>query len=446
MKKIILLITFLFFLIIFNVIYHDHTFASFKINPDFIEAEVKSGNNKIGSIEIGNNSEEIVHFKIIIAGYGHDLNGNTQILEPDTNPLSCVNYIEVNPEDFYIEPGKDQVINLSATIPDGIQGGRYAVLMAVTVPDQDIPVSTVSRLGVPIRLTIKNSNLIKTGKILETGIKNMESNKPLELITIFQNDGNIHYKVQSYSRIYNSTGEIIGTVYSNSGNVLPGYSRELISQWVPGIKLEKNVYTIATKVISENGYEIASKIWTFEIGNEYVPPPPPASITLKPAEAAALHTDDGRIFIDFPRGAVLGETVVSLRSYSPEQVPAPPAGYRVGATCFRVDGLTGLLAKEAKITVKYSSADLEKAGGDPARLRLARWDEAEGRWTILKTGLDKNTQTLTADTSRFSIWAVMADARSASGFNWRLLSTIGLIVVLVVIGVLLVTGRKKKQN
>jgi hypothetical protein len=120
-----------------------------------------------------------------------------------------------------------------------------------------------------------------------------------------------------------------------------------------------------------------------------------------------LETKNKEISISFPKGAVTGQVEVSLRSYPLEQIPAPPAGFNPATTCFRIDGLTGLLAKEATVTVKYTAADLDKAGGDASRLRLARWDEAGSQWSVLKMGVDKKALALTTSTNRLSIWAVM---------------------------------------
>ena len=386
---------------------------------------------------------------IEVLGYGSTPENDTLPLAPeeDTGAHSARRFIQPSQLKVLCEPGQTAKAEVTVTVPKDIRpGGYYAILRFATAPPEgSSTVGTVQSIVLPVKFTVPGE-LVHTGKI--TGISTSEatSGNPVEIYLLFQNTGNHHFGIKGSIEVLNSAGQLLDTVYVNSFSPVPDGIKKIRAYYVPQAPLATGTYRLKARLTLEDGSLLDEAEGSFEVKAPYVPPPPPASITLKPAEAAALHTDDGRIFIDFPRGTVLGETVVSLRSYPPEQVPAPPPGYKTGITCFRVDGLTGLLAKEAKITVKYSSADLEKAVGDPARLRLARWDEAEGRWTILKTGLDRNTQTLTTSTSRFSIWAVMADARPAGSFNWRLLSTIGLIVVLVVIGVLLVTGRKKKQN
>jgi hypothetical protein len=153
---------------------------------------------------------------------------------------------------------------------------------------------------------------------------------------------------------------------------------------------------------------------------------------LTPDSASILQTEDGRISISFPQGAVFSQLEISLRSYPLAQLAAPPFGYSLSASAFRVDGLPGLLAKEATITVKYLPADLERAEGEAARLKLARWDMADGRWTVLATKLDREAMTISADTNQLSIWAIMVGPPAR--VNWPLIA--GVAAGVIVLGLL----------
>ena len=193
---------------------------------------------------------------------------------------------------------------------------------------------------------------------------------------------------------------------SKSSQVLPGYSRELIAEWIPDRDLEPGIYNALASVSLEDGTLLDEAEGSFEVGVLYVPPSPPVSLTLTPASASILKTGDGRISISFSQGAVFSQLEISLLSYPVEQLATPPDGY-LATTAFRIDGLPGLLAKEATVTMKYTEADLDKAEGDASRLRLARWDEADSQWTVLKTKLDREAMTISTTTNQLSIWAVM---------------------------------------
>jgi hypothetical protein len=106
----------------------------------------------------------------------------------------------------------------------------------------------------------------------------------------------------------------------------------------------------------------------------------------------------------------------------------------LGTTCFRVDGLTGLLVKKATVTVKYSSADMDKAGGNAAKLELARWDEGQSGWTVLKTKVNTQASTLTADTNQFSIWAVVVTSSQHATINlWEVIGGAAAGVIIIVL-------------
>ena len=377
------------------------------ISPGSMDMQVPEGQHSLPSITVRNDSDKPMDFEVKLAGYGHNLRGSTEVLEPDTNPLSAVEHITFNPTRFHLEPGERQDVALTVSIPPGTDGGRYAVVLVVGTPAGDEPVQTVSRLGVLVRLTVTGSHLVEQGGIESIGSEAVESGKPIPVKATYANQGNVHYRVQSTVTIFDGGGDILDVVRSRLTMVLPGYSRDLVADWIPDRELEPGVYDALARVSLEDGTLLAEAEGSFEVGMPYVPPAPPVSITLSAASAAILQTEDGRISISFPRGAVFSDVEISLRGYPLDQLAPLPPGYSLAATAFRVDGLPGLLAKEATVTVKYLPADLERAEGEAARLKLARWDEAEGRWTVLKTKLEREAMTISTTTNQLSIWAVM---------------------------------------
>ena len=415
--------------------------AQLGISPGSMDMLVSEGHNSLPSINVRNDSDKPVDFKVELAGYGQDIRGSTEVLEPDTNPLSALAYIKFDPAEFHLEPGQNQEVDLTVSIPEGTDGGRYAILLVVASPKGEEAIKTVSRLGVLVRLTIAGSHLIQEGsiKLIEPG--RIEPNKPILIKVTYANEGNVHYKVQSRVTISNAQGDILGKVESKSALVLPGYSRELIAEWIPERDLQLGIYNMLVSVFLEDGTEIATASGSFEVGQPYVPPPPPASITLTPGRPSILQTGDGRISISFPQGAVISQVEISLRGYPLEEVPAPPPGFNLATTCFRVDGLPGLLAKEATVTVKYTAADLDKAEGDASRLSLARWDEADSQWTVLKTKLDLEAMTISTTTNQLSIWAVMVAPPAM--VNWALIggAAAGVMVVALLVYFLVVRRR-----
>ena len=381
--------------------------AQIAISPGSMDMLVPEGSHALPSITVSNDSDKPMDFEVKLAGYGQGTSGSTEVLEPDTNPLSGVSYVSFDPAEFALEPGESQEIKLTVSIPQGIDGGRYAVVLVIATPGGDQPITTISRMGILVKLTVAGSQLVQQGSIEFIGSEPVESGEPIPIKVTYANEGNVHYEVQSSITIFDAHGDVLDVARTSWAVVIPGYSRELVAEWIPGSDLDPGTYDAQASVYLEDGTLLDEAEGSFEVGMPYVPPSPPVSITLTADSASTLETEDGRFSISFPQGAVFSDVEISLRSYTLDQLPPLPAGYSLAATAFRVDGLPGLLAKEATVTVKYLATDLESAGGDATRLKLARWDTADSRWTVLETSLDREAMTISAKTNQLSVWAIM---------------------------------------
>jgi hypothetical protein len=161
-----------------------------------------------------------------------------------------------------------------------------------------------------------------------------------------------------------------------------------------------------------------------------------ATVYLTPSSATTLQNSDGTISINFPQGAAVTSVQIALQNYLIDQIPPLPSGITTASTCFQVNGLTGLLAKNATVTVKYSLADLDKAGSNASKLQLARWDDGVSQWTILKTTVNTTANTLTATSNQMSIWAVVVGQATSSGIS---LTIIGIIIAVIVVVIAVVS-------
>ena len=150
-----------------------------------------------------------------------------------------------------------------------------------------------------------------------------------------------------------------------------------------------------------------------------------------------LETDNGRISIVFPAGSVIEPVNIMLRDYPLDQLPPLPPGFEAGSTCFRVEGLSGLLLKDAGVNVGYTGADLETADGNTSRLRLAYWDKAKGEWAVLRTTVNKTNMTLSANTNYFSIWSILIAPEPSANLPLIIGSTIGGLLIAGIVAVLL---------
>ncbi len=360
-----------------------------------------------------------------------DLTVEVNDIDNVKSTYSARDFVSVDKISFHLEPGEPQDVTATVHIPSDVgDGGRYAVINLRQKPT-GTGVAPVVAVNVRLYLTIKDSQFIHEGEITEVSAGEAISGKPVNIFITFKNTGNHHFKFKAEVTVSNAQGEVLDTIYTalSPSPVIPSMSKEIKVSFIPKTKLDVGVYSIKSKIMLEDGTVLDTGSATFELTETYLPPPSLASVTLTPGYASVLETKNGGISISFPKGAVIGEVEVSLISYPAEQLPGPPANFNLATTCFRIDGLTGLLLKEATVTVKYTPADLEKAEGDASRLTLARWDEANNQWSVLKTKVDKEANTLSTKTNQLSIWAVMV--APPAGVNWPLIGGIigGVIVV-----------------
>jgi hypothetical protein len=412
-----------------------------------LNPEVQQGSSYTQLLEIGlseNEPETDVYIQIL--SY-NEINGKPEpIQNEDENILfSARPFIEPTDIVLHCKPGEKKRVKINIQIPAKIKsGGRYAIIRFATAPLGANTNSTLnSAIVLPLRITVNGEGaLVHTGEMGTISCEKTQNGKPIIINTLFTNTGNHHYDIKGTIEIRDKSDKLIDVLFVNNASPIPLCTKNILTTFVPKEDLPPGKYYLQERLTLEDGTLLDKAEGEFEIMEVYVPPTPPAEVILKPGILSLLKTEDGRITIEFPKGSVLGETRVSLLSYLPEQLPIPPQRYSIADTCFRIDGLCGLLVKPATLKVQYSNLDLKKAAYDPSRLTLARWDEASLQWTIFKTSNDSKTQTLTIVTDHFSLWTIMA-VPPQSGF--KIIYYLAGVIILATVSFILIKIFKTKS-
>jgi len=108
-------ITGIFMALLTLVILTSPALAQLGISPGSMDMLVPEGQSTLPSITVSNDSDKPMDFEVKLAGYGQGTSGSTEVLEPDTNPLSAVSYISFTPAEFSLEPGEAQEIALTVS-------------------------------------------------------------------------------------------------------------------------------------------------------------------------------------------------------------------------------------------------------------------------------------------------------------------------------------------
>jgi hypothetical protein len=354
--------------------------------------------------------EKPTDIQIDVMGFGQAMDKGYISLDPanDLSPYSGRTLITLSNTTLHLEPGTSQDVKAAIKLPQNVgSGGRYAIVSVHALAKTGQSFTT--GVNVPVFITVSGSTLTETGSILKVDTGVVTIGQPISIITSFKNTGNYHYyHTVNVVTLTNANGNIIArnstppSVYA----IIPGNAVEFTVK--PEAKdLPAGTYTVSSKIILESGRVLDEKTTTFELKESYIPPPTESSVTLSPGRPGTLTSPDGRYSVVFPQGAVLDDVVVVLKPYSRDNLHPAPEGARLGATCFEITGLSGLLSKDATVRVTYSANDLAVAGGDASQLKLSYWDTAQGTWVILPTQLTTQNMKLTATTNHLSIWAIL---------------------------------------
>jgi hypothetical protein len=357
-------------------------------------------------------------YAVDVLGFGQSLAGSYTAIQPDqdTSPRTARPFVSVEAPLIHLKPGGRQPFNATIQVPkDAGAGGYYAIILVhqAAAAGAGQQAAFAVAIAVPVMLTVNGSQLTETGQVTGVSVAPVVPGQPVTVQVNFTNTGNHHYfGLATNVTVLDSGGKPIATASSGpfARAVVPG---QTVRFDVPVLgSIPPGTYTAEVTAVVPDGQVLGEGSAPFTIPQFYAPPIQEAKAEVTPETATTLETPGGAVLIAFPQGAFLSGGEVSVKPYI-GSIPNLPGGVKPGATVFSVEGVMGILAKRATITVRYSDPDLAAAGGDPSLLSLARWDQSDGRWTILPTRADSSAHTLTAETDRFSLWAVVAGTSAA---------------------------------
>ena len=367
------------------------------------------------SIGSGENPTDVL---VEVYGFGQNMDQGYSALTPanDLSPYSARSFITLDNSSAHLQPGVAQSIHAKIAVPANAgPGGRYALIYIHAIAGKGQSFTTA--VLIPVMITISGTTPTETGSITGVSVGEVSLGQPVTVTTTLKNIGNYHYyNTVNAITVRDATGNLVGNFSTQPSNyaIIPGNA----VQYTATPKLQDipvGTYTVDSQVLLESGTVLDEKTTTFSVKTNYIPPVTESNITLTPGSAGTLKSPDGRYSVLFPQGAVLGDAVVTLKPYPKANLRAAPANAKLGATSFEITGLTGLLSKDATVTVTYSADDLAAAGGDASQLKLSYYDTAQNAWVILPTQADTGNKKLTATTNHMGVWAVMVSSSAGAG-------------------------------
>lgn len=397
--------------------------AALKVDGAKIMMDVKPGTTYVFPMALSIKADDAASdYQVEVTGFGQSIDGgfySPLTAAEDTSICSGRTFIKMDFPVIHLEPGQRKAFNATISVPADVgDGGRYAIIHIHPANTGTGQTSVATAVTVPVLLTVSGSKITETGSITDVSIGDIVAGKPITVSTTLKNTGNHHYyKAVNRVTVTDRSGATVGTASTtpSANAVIPGQSVRFATPLSTALPV--GTYTVKSEMLLESGSILDSRSMNFVVSEAYVPPFTAANVTVTAESPAILRVPEGTVVISFPQGAVLGEATVSIAPAT-GTLPAFQSGIMAGTTAFSVSGLSGLLAKDATVTVKYAAGDVAAADGDTSTLTLARYDRGEAGWTLLPTTVDTNARTLTATTNRFSTWAVVADQnKGPAAFN-----------------------------
>lgn len=237
-----------------------------------LDAEAAPGEQISHEITISLKNESPTDFQVEVVDWAQGPDGsNGPITDNNTHPYSAKGFLKVSPVKFHLGPGGSQKIMVNGVIPRDVgDGGRYAIIRAYTVPAANKgganPVGMSVGMNTVARITIAGSHLLKTGEITQLKVGTPVSDKQQNISIMFNNTGNIHYKVQTEAFLKDGTGNVLANASAPlTNNIIPGALRVFNLSLRPKEPLKPGEYSVSAEVRMEDGTALANKETLFKL-------------------------------------------------------------------------------------------------------------------------------------------------------------------------------------
>lgn len=266
MKKVLILIYFLFF----RILLFSQTGIS--VSPPRIYFETTNGQSATQKVIVTNvSSDNVLDLSLSLGDWEYDRNGENMIYEAETLLNSAASWITVKKEDTYfsLKPGEKKEIEISLTAPN-TNNDTLDVHTAMFYVTQMNPIDDLDQKGATIKVSVRSGIKI-FHRFIETTHRKIEIQNVLykkdqkQLLLIFENTGNIWSDGKIFIDLLNTKTGKKETLNTTVFYSMPGNIRDIYFDLPKN--LEANTKYTATLIIDygdENTIEMAELKFTYE--------------------------------------------------------------------------------------------------------------------------------------------------------------------------------------
>ena len=188
---------------------------NFSVEPSRIELSVPAGKQRGKTVRVNNKRlDQLTHIKVYVRDVVLLPDGTNDFPPSGSTAWSCANWVKVVPEEFDISPGKFSEVRVSIAVPEGMQGGYYAMLFFETTPSYvEKGIGVNFRIGAFVQVTIPGTE-IRQARLADMVVPNPRSTE----LHIF-NDGNVLVRPKGKLRVSDAQGKRIAQIEINPDNL-----------------------------------------------------------------------------------------------------------------------------------------------------------------------------------------------------------------------------------
>lgn len=218
-----------------------------RIDQTKVRLSILPGQTKAGIINVENPSDEPKTVRAYIEDwyYLYPYDGSKEFKPLSTTKLSCGEWISFSPNEFFLPPYAKGKLNYTVKVPQGIEGGHYAVLFFESILGQ--PSAEGVGVSVAVRVAslfyIEAEGTLKKDVALEKfSVERISKGAPLEILFDLRNNGNVDITASGNYNIMDKRGMVYARGDFNTVYTFPGDSARLSGTW--SLPISRGIYDL----------------------------------------------------------------------------------------------------------------------------------------------------------------------------------------------------------
>jgi hypothetical protein len=222
--------------------------ATIRIDSPKIELELEPGESYSGEIVAENPTDESTKTRVYLEDWIYTKGGTGEktFTPPGSTPLSASPWITFSPAESTLSPFGRLTARYTIAVPKDAKGTHFSVLFFETIlgqqeDEEGVNILVAGRIGALFLVNVKGATDRK-GKIQSVEVTAPQGNKPLSIVTSFENTGNTDIALAGNYLLMDSDGRIKARGDLNKIYTFPGETESGKTEWVG--RLPKGNYQV----------------------------------------------------------------------------------------------------------------------------------------------------------------------------------------------------------